>query len=138
MSKHLFGWSYPPGVSKLPWDDVPDPSPESEEVCELLEKLRGISRKDDGEIAKDKVVEVVDRLAQERDRLKELLQSTLRYLPERGEPPPCTCTKGDNQIYGPIGPQWCERHNGIWDEPTLKEEIEYEFKTLEEIEGEKK
>jgi hypothetical protein len=126
----LFGWSYPPGVSKLPWDDVPDPSPESEEVCRIFEDLI-ITLEPKPNRAQDQICEIVERLTQERDRLKELLQATLCYLPERGEPPACTCKPGPKNAFSDAD-DWCERHDGDWDEPSLKEEIGVYLKPSEE------
>lgn len=33
-----YGWSYPPGCSGTPCDEVPDPSPLQEEILGILER----------------------------------------------------------------------------------------------------
>jgi hypothetical protein len=53
----IFGWSYPPGCSGPPADDEPPISPQSEEVCLLLEEAEC-----EQELI-DKVVKIVDDLA---------------------------------------------------------------------------
>lgn len=55
-----FGWSLPPGCSSLPGDEVPDPSPESEQVYDLLEGLV------DQNII-DQICQIVDNLAWKAD-----------------------------------------------------------------------
>jgi hypothetical protein len=123
MSRHLFGWSYPPGAAtdpNAPYNQQEyEPSPESEKAAETLDEMhQGVCELSKGE---DAIIRIIDDLADERDRLKELLQSTLSYLPARGEPPQCTCppTLPPEANIG-----WCDRHDGGWDELTLKEEIE--------------
>jgi hypothetical protein len=59
MSK--FGWSYPAGCTRLPWDDVPDPSPESEKVLDILEAAGT------DQTVIDTVCKIVDDLAWRQD-----------------------------------------------------------------------
>lgn len=122
-SRNIFGWSYPPGAATDPLapynQQEPDPSPESNKVADILDR---ISRPDTGR-QQDRIVAVVDNLAQERDELISLLTAALPHLPQRGPEPPCTCGQADPNEFG-----WCEQHDGYWHEPTLFEEIEASLK----------
>lgn len=130
MTKHLFGWDYPPGAASdpnAPYNQTDDMTPESEHVEEVLTKP-GYTIGDEyamGPIAE--VTQYVDELAHERNRLKELLQATVRYLPQRGPEPPCTCDKPDEYGY-----KYCDLHDSDWSELTLREEIENQLKSKEE------
>jgi len=85
-----FGWSYPPGCSGPP-DDEPAISPQSEEVCFILEEEAGCAP----EII-DKVVKIVDGMAdtilsgqaalEDRDNLIKTLQTTITALRKSLQP----------------------------------------------------
>lgn len=55
----IFGWSYPPGCSGLPEDNMPDPHPKSVEMYSLLEAA-GVDQS-----VIDKACQIVDDLAAE-------------------------------------------------------------------------
>jgi hypothetical protein len=123
----MFGWSYPPGVSKLPWDDCPEPSREADQVGEICEEILS-GACESPQKAIDKAMMIVEDLVVQRQCLEQMLWATRSYLPlrEEMEEPACTCT----QVR--LNEQWCERHDGGWDEPTIREEVDNYFNAKKE------
>jgi hypothetical protein len=115
--------------------EEPALSPEGDKVSEMISQVletEGITGDAYDQLQEDhsKIIELVEKAAGEREHAIELLKSTLRFLPERGPPPECTCNPkpGAHQCTSheccEPDMRWCELHDGCWDEPTLREEIE--------------
>lgn len=104
-------FNMPPGCSvrDIPGYDAPDPSAESERVCELLDAEPVTSDE-----VRDEIVALVDRLAEERDSLRCLLSQALKVLPIDPELQ-CICNASDAFSHCPI-------HDGS--DPTLRQEIQ--------------
>ena len=69
MTRSIFGWSYPPGCSGPP--EYPDPTHESEHVCELLEQLPNAPDAAAIQELYDQITIYVENLAIERNALRE-------------------------------------------------------------------
>jgi len=79
----MTGFNMPPGVSPsdIPGNNAPDPSPEADEVLEWLESAEG---KCPPQFYCDKVIEVVERIVEERNgyraKLKDLQERVSNAL----------------------------------------------------------
>lgn len=82
MTRSIFGWDLPPGCSIRDIEEAfggEDPSPESEKVYELTDKLRSTP----AEVSQDEIdalAKMVDDLVTENVRTKEDLSETNRSL----------------------------------------------------------
>ena len=104
MRDRLFGWSLPPGCSHRDIENAmtgPDPTPESEQVLEMLGK------------SNDAIADFVDALANKRNEALELLRAALVLLPP-DKARVCTCADE---------PWQCALHGQDAGIPTLREEI---------------
>jgi hypothetical protein len=125
----MTGWNLPPGCSTADIDRAAgadrEPSAEGEEILGLLESLAPDADEKAVTAVHDRVVAIVEELAEDRVYRGDLLHRALAKLPADAQRPVCTC-KPDFAARINFG--WCDLHDGDALEPTLREEIERELK----------
>jgi hypothetical protein len=152
MSRHLFGWSLPPGCShqdieRAMGGDAREPVAFEDQLYDTLEPLNAMSALIESmpeatpairELVRsevmlkttDAVMALVGRLVEAQLRHHELLIAARNRLPPDPPPPACTCkpAPGAHQCTSyeccELEWTWCELHDGDSGEPTLRQEIE--------------